>query len=125
MTCPNFETLWERQLIILPKALETLRDFSREARKAVGQAIRELQLGKSLTMPLVRPMPSVALGVSEIRIREREGVYRVFYYVRNSRGILLFHAFIKKSKKTPQREIHLARKRLKELLHETSSTDHR
>lgn len=76
-------------------------------------------------MPLVRPMPSVALGVSEIRIREREGVYRVFYYVRNSRGILLFHAFIKKSKKTPQREIHLARKRLKELLHETSSTDHR
>ena len=100
------------------KALEALREFSDEAKKETGQAIRDLQRGLTLEMPLSRPMPSVGIGVSEIRVREREGIYRSFYYVKSTKGILVFHAFVKKTQKTPTREIEIARKRLREMLNE-------
>jgi phage-related protein len=114
-----------RQVYFHPKALEEVRGFSRESRKAVGKALRELQLGKRLGMLVSRPMPSVALGVAEIRVQDRWGIYRTFYYLKSSRGILVFHAFMKKTQKTPQQEIELARTRLKELLHANPQNPHR
>jgi phage-related protein len=63
-------------------------------------------------------MPTVGTGVEELRIRDQSGIYRVFYYVKLVRGILVFHAFMKKTQKTPQREIDLGKKRLKEMLYE-------
>jgi len=69
-------------------------------------------------MPLSRPMPSVGAGAAEIRIRERTGIYLEYYYVRSERGILVFHAFAKKSQATPKHEIELGKKRLKEMLNE-------
>ncbi len=67
-------------------------------------------------MPLSRPMPSVGTGVSELRIKCEDGNYRVFYYTASARGVLVFHAFVKKTQQTPQVEIDLAKKRLRELL---------
>ena len=63
-------------------------------------------------------MPSVAFGTSELRLRDRAGIYRVFYYTKLADVILIFHAFAKKTQKTPQHEIVVAQERLKELLHE-------
>ncbi len=63
-------------------------------------------------------MPSVEAGVSELRIRDRSGIYRIFYYRQSSRGVLVFHAFMKKTQTTPKRELDLAKRRLKELLDE-------
>ena len=63
-------------------------------------------------------MPTVAIGVAELRVKDREGTYRTFYYARHERGILVMHAFTKKTQATPAREISLARRRLKELLDE-------
>ena len=67
-------------------------------------------------MPLSRPMQSIAPGVEELRVKERSGAYRVFYFTRVETAVMIFHAFAKKTAKTPQREIELARKRLKEIL---------
>jgi phage-related protein len=69
-------------------------------------------------MPLSRPMKAIAPGVSELRVRGEGATVRVFYYVRKADAILVFHAFQKKSQKTPSREIHLARQRLQEALNE-------
>jgi phage-related protein len=71
-------------------------------------------------MPTSRPMSSVAAGVAELRVRDENGVYRVFYYTASALGILVFHAFTKKTQQTPPLEIEVARKRLKELLNEQS-----
>ena len=60
-------------------------------------------------------MPIVARGVSELRVQGDDGIYRVFYYLADARGVLVFHAFEKKTSRTPPLEIELARKRLKEL----------
>ena len=69
-------------------------------------------------MPLSRPMPSVAAGVEELRVKDRSGAYRVFYHTRLADSVLIFHAFAKKTQKTPPHEIALAQKRLREMLHE-------
>ena len=67
-------------------------------------------------MPNSRPMPIVAAGASEFRVKGADGIFRVFYYTAARQGILVFHAFVKKTRRTPPLEIELARKRLKELL---------
>jgi phage-related protein len=73
-------------------------------------------MGEQLGMPNSRPMPGVAAGVSELRVIGEDGNYRAFYYTASSSGVLVFHAFVKKTQRTPPLEIALARKRLKELL---------
>ena len=67
-------------------------------------------------MPLSRPMNGVAAGVEELRVKDRTGAYRAFYFARLAGAVLIFHAFEKKTAKTPPHEITLARKRLKEML---------
>jgi phage-related protein len=104
--------------IFHPVARETIRSFPVEVRKELGKAIYDLQQGELLSMPLSRPMNSIAPGAAELRIRDRAGIYRVFYYVRSVRGIVIFHAFQKKDRKTPLQEIAMGRKRLKEILDE-------
>lgn len=89
-------------------------------RRELGKALYELQLGHKLIMPLSRPMPSVGLGVEELRLKDRSGIYRVFYLARRADAVLVFHAFQKKTEKTDIAEIKLGRKRLKELIDETT-----
>ena len=60
-------------------------------------------------------MPSIGSGVAEIRIHT--GLeHRVFYIAKFSEGIYVLHAFQKKTRKTPRREIELARHRLHEVI---------
>jgi phage-related protein len=101
-----------------PKARDSIRGFPEDVRREFGKAIFDLQKGENLAMPLSRPMQSVAPSVEELRVRDRSGAYRVFYYSRLVDSILIFHAFGKKTQKTPPHEIALARKRLKEMLDE-------
>lgn len=106
--------------IIHPKALAVIRSFPKPARLALGQAILDLQYGARLGMPLSRPMPGVAAGVHELRVRDAAGIYRSFYALKYRQGVLVFHAFVKKTQKTPADEIELGRRRLREVLHEES-----
>jgi phage-related protein len=104
--------------IFQPAAKAAIRAFAEDVRQELGKAIYDLQKGEILTMLLSRPMPSIEPGAAELRIRDRSGVYRAFYYSHSPRGILAFHAFVKKTQATPVRELDLGKKRLKELLHE-------
>src|SRR5258708_17701903 len=104
--------------IFHPAARAAIRSFPEDVRRELGKAIYDLQKGEVLTMPLSRPMPSIEPGAAELRIRDRTGIYRAFYYSRSPRGILVFHAFMKKSHATPLREFNLGKKRLMELLNE-------
>ena len=61
-------------------------------------------------------MPGVAAGVSELRVKGADGGYRAFFYTASPQGVLVFHAFVKRTQRTPPLEIALAGKRLKEIL---------
>ena len=91
-------------------------DFPRRREPVSGGRLYRLQMGEPLGMPNARPMATIASGVWELRVRGEDGIFRVFYYTASAAGVLVFHAFAKKTQRTPAPEIELARKRLKELL---------
>lgn len=51
-----------------------------------------------------------------MRVKDQNSTVRVFYLTSAPTAIVVFHSFQKKSKKTPAREIDLARRRLREVL---------
>lgn len=51
----------------------------------------------------------------EIRMKGAPGIARAIYVTARQRKIVVLHAFVKKTQKTPQKAIDLALKRLKEL----------
>ena len=104
-----------RPVIFHLKTTETIRTFPRAVRDRLGKALYLLQAGEQPGMPLSRPMPSVAPGAAEIRLHSEDGQFRTFYVTASAEGILVFHAFVKKTQKTPEAELRLARKRLKEM----------
>lgn len=54
-------------------------------------------------------------GLFEVRAKAKEGIGRaLFCYVRGRRLVIL-HAFVKKTQKTPRKELDLARARMKEI----------
>jgi phage-related protein len=59
-------------------------------------------------------------GLFELRLKGQEGIARVFFCALVGRRVMMLHSFIKKTQKTPQREIEIARKRMKEVKHANS-----
>src|SRR5664279_4105584 len=79
-----------RPIILHPKAREVIRRFPKEVRMRLGRGLFRLQVGEQLGMPNSRPMPGVAAGVSELRVKGEDGSFRAFYYSASSRGVLVF-----------------------------------
>ena len=52
----------------------------------------------------------------EIRIKDRSGISRILYFVHTGRKFILLHGFVKKTEKTPQREIIIAEQRMKDYI---------
>ncbi|MGB6976474.1 MAG: type II toxin-antitoxin system RelE/ParE family toxin [Gammaproteobacteria bacterium] len=68
--------------------------------------------GPNLGMPHTRAMQD---GLFEMRIKAQEGAVRIFFCTQPRQEIVILHMFIKKTQQTPQKEIVLARHRLKEI----------
>jgi phage-related protein len=51
-------------------------------------------------------------GLFELRPKGRSGIGRAFYCFCSGRVITVLHAFVKKTQKTPRRELLIARERL-------------
>ena len=69
--------------------------------------------GPNLGLPYTRPFGD---GLFEIRAKGEEGIGRAFFCSLVGQRIVILHGFIKKTQQTPQKELKLARKRLKEVL---------
>ncbi len=95
----------QRELQALPEAI----------REDLADVLARLDAGLSLAMPLSRPMPDVGRGVHELRLRERSGIYRVFYVVLAHGVVYLLHAMKKTSQTTPVQTIRLVKMRLREV----------
>ena len=57
-------------------------------------------------------------GLFELRPRGKSGIGRAFYCFMLGQRVIVLHAFIKKTQQTPERELKMARKRLKEAQHD-------
>ena len=72
------------------------------------------QHGPSLRLPHSKAFGD---GLFELRPRGRSGIGRAFYCFLLGKRIVIVHAFIKKTQETPDKELKLARKRVRELQH--------
>jgi phage-related protein len=63
-------------------------------------------------MPHVRPLGE---KLWEMRLAGVAGIGRAIYTAASGRRLVILHAFVKKTQKTPQRAIELAHKRLREI----------
>jgi phage-related protein len=68
-----------------------------------------------------KPMPSVGGGDQEIRIH-CDNEYRVIYLAKLAEAVYVLHAFEKKTRKTPQAAMKVARRRLQLLLSHRRNT---
>ena len=60
-------------------------------------------------------MPDVGAGVREIRVRARDGAFRVFYVVESATDVYVLHAFQKKTQRTRKEDIELAARRYRQI----------
>lgn len=68
--------------------------------------------GPDIGMPHTRAMGA---GLFEIRAKGREGIARAFYCTEVGGRVVILHAIVKKTDKTPARDLETARARMKEV----------
>jgi len=102
-----------KPVVWLGDSLARLRDFPQAARHEAGVQLGLVQAGAEPSD--WKPMPSVGLGVNEIRVRAG-GAFRVIYMAKFVEAVYVLHAFEKKSRKTARMDIVLARRRFRSLV---------
>lgn len=71
-----------------------------------------MEYGPMLRMPHSRAFGD---GLFELRPKGRSGIGRAFYCFLIGSRVVVLHAFVKKTRQTPDQEVKLARKRMKEI----------
>jgi phage-related protein len=71
-----------------------------------------IEFGPDLRMPHSRAMGA---GLFELRPKGREGIGRALYCFVVGQRVVVVHAFVKKSQTTAQRDLDIARRRMKEV----------
>lgn len=87
-----------------------LKLLPREDRKTIGDDLKTAQFGWPLGMPLIR---KIETDLWEVRSRLDNRIARILFTVDEDKMVL--HGFIKKSQKTPTRDLNLAKQRLRAL----------
>jgi phage-related protein len=91
---------------------EWLLDLTKDDRRAIGKDIQKVEFGWPIGMPYCRPLGH---GLWEVRSDLTDGtIARVIFCIAEGEMVLL-HGFVKKTQKTPSRDIDLALKRRREL----------
>jgi phage-related protein len=89
-----------------------LRSLPDDDRRKIGIDLATVQVGWPIGMPMCRPLGG---GLWEVRSSlPSRRIARILFFVHEGRlGVV--HGFIKKTQRTPQDDIELARKRMKEM----------
>ena len=103
----------EKPVAWLGSSLDDLRAFPPDAKRAAGYQIGRLQQG--LMPGDWKPLTTVGAGVYEIRIHTSLE-HRVFYVAKYEEAVYVIHAFEKRTTRTREADIALARRRLADLI---------
>ena len=77
----------------------------------IGLTDRMMEHGPNLGLPHTDAFGG---GLFELRLKGAEGIARVFFCLIVKQKIVMLHSFIKKTQKTPDKELKLAKQRMKE-----------
>ncbi len=92
-----------------------VRSWTPSARKKVGRQLATVQKGEQPDH--YREMPSIGLGVKEIKVIDDGDQYRLIYVAKFVEAVYVLHAITrKKTQKTSKNDIELARVRYRALI---------
>ena len=94
----------EQELLALPKDMQARFLRISELLQNFGP--------QHVGMPYVRPLGD---KLWEMRLSGRSGLGRAIYAAASGKRLVVLHAFVKKTQKTPRHAIELARTRMKEI----------
>lgn len=75
------------------------------------------EFGANLGMPHTK---SIDEGLFELRVKGKEGNARVFFCTKFGKKIIMLHSFVKKSQKTPKKELRIAKSRMSEVTNDVT-----
>ena len=101
----------EKEIRWLGSSYRDLLAFPDEARRLAGFQLHKIQSG--FDPDDWKPFDSSGAGTREIRIRDEDGIYRVMYVTKYAEALYVLHCFQKKTEKTSQHDIDLAKTRFK------------
>jgi phage-related protein len=108
-----------KQIQWLGSSRANLKAFPADARRVAGFQLHLVQVGSDPND--WKPFRSVGPGVREIRVHT--GLeHRVVYVATFAEGVYVLHAFAKKTAKTAQRDVRIARARFQALLAQRRGT---
>jgi len=100
-----------KPLIWCGSTRKELSAFPDDARRQSGFQLLLVQRGQDPDD--WKPMTTIGPGVREIRVQDERCAWRVIYLCDRPEGIYVLHAFQKKTERTSQRDIELARERFR------------
>ncbi len=104
-TIQYFDESVQEEILALPDTL---------AARYVVLSRRMVAIGPNLGEPQTKAFGD---GLFELRLKGAEGIARVFYCALIGKRIVMLHSFVKKTQKTPPKELKLALSRMKEIKH--------
>ena len=103
----------DKPIFWLGSSRADVKAFPSDARRVAGFQLRRVQ--KGLDPNDWKPMTAIGPGVREIRIHVGTD-HRVFYVANFQEAVYVLHAFEKRTRKTPKRDLRLAQDRFRALL---------
>jgi len=85
--------------------------FSQTARLEAGFLLRQLQMGLTLAMPASRPMPTIGKRCHELRINDKNSIWRIVYRI-DTDAVIILAVFSKKTGKTPKAVMDICKQRI-------------
>lgn len=85
---------------------------STQARVEAGYLLRRLQRGDKLAMPLSRPMGTIGRRCHELRIRDKDHLWRIIYRIDDD-AVVILEVFDKGTGETPEYVKEVCRQRLR------------
>jgi phage-related protein len=101
----------DKQLLFVGDSRDEIRAFPDQVRIDAGHALRQVQQG--LLPSDWKTFDSAGAGAMEIRLRDKDGWYRVIYVSKFEEAVYVLHAFQKKTNQTSQSDSDLAERAYK------------
>jgi phage-related protein len=97
-------------VVIIEHVLSFLHSLDEKTKSYIDRTINLLKLhGYKLREPFVKYLGN---KLFELRVKTHTENYRIFYFAHVNDTYVLLHAIIKKTQKTPERDLELALKRM-------------
>lgn len=104
----------KKPVAFMGSALEDLREFPQDARRAAGFQLDTVQHGEEPDD--WKPMPQIGSGVCEIRVRDEAGIFRIMYVAKFPEAVYVLHVFQKKTQTMSPRDMDLASVRYRQMI---------